>query len=143
MDSTTLLKLSGLGQVVYCFVQDHVMFSRASGWRNRDEIWSVVHDCEKGRYHLKIDGIAPLPLEEIHRRLVAEQEEADGEKSDVDFIHDVPAKLAKALTGFPHDQDMPAWAVMYSEFLSGQIKKAWDPIATFSADSLAGSATSD
>jgi hypothetical protein len=107
MDSTTLLKLSGLGQVVYCFVQDHVMFSRASGWRNRDEIWSVVHDCEKGRYHLKIDGIAPLPLEEIHRRLVAEQEEAGGEKSDVDFIHDVPSKLAKALTGFPHDQDMP------------------------------------
>ncbi len=55
-----LTKLSSMAEVVYCFVEDHVMFSRASGWKDGKFLWSVTHDREKGIYHLEIKGDAPL-----------------------------------------------------------------------------------
>jgi hypothetical protein len=102
-----LTKLSSMAEVVYCFVEDHVMFSRASGWKDGKFLWSVTHDCEKGNYHLEIKGDAPLSLKGIRAKLVSEQDEAGGEKADVDYVYDAPAELAKDLTGFRHDQGMP------------------------------------
>lgn len=107
LDEARLEKLSNLGEVVYCFVEDHVMFSRASNWKDGECLWSLTHDCEKGRYHLDVKGVPPASLREIKNRLVAEQDKEGGEKADVDLIYDVPAELAKAITGFRHDQDMP------------------------------------
>jgi hypothetical protein len=102
-----LAKLSCLGELVYCFVEDHVMFSCASGWKVGETAWSVTHDCEKGRFHLDITGNPPQALERIQDQLTAEQNASGGEKSDVDFIYDIPAELAKELTGFRHDRDIP------------------------------------
>jgi hypothetical protein len=56
---------------------------------------------------LEIDGDAPASLKPIHWNLVSRQDEAGGEQADVDYIYDAPAELAKALTGFRHDLDMP------------------------------------
>jgi hypothetical protein len=102
-----LSNLSRSGEVVCCFVEDHVMVSWASGWRDGNKVWSVVHDCEKGRFHLAIIGEAPPELKGIAERLTAEQRAAGGEKADVDYVYEVPAELAKELTGYRHDQDMP------------------------------------
>jgi len=101
----TLRRLSGMGEVVYCFVEDHVMFSQASGWKNGEFLWSVTHDCEKGIYHLDVKGAAPASLDKIHKKLISEQDAED--QADADYIYDTPAELAKSLTGFRHDQDMP------------------------------------
>ncbi|SRR6266481_2741589 len=103
----TLTELSSIAEVVYCFVEDHVMFSRASGWKDGEFLWSVTHDCEKGGYHLEIKGDAPLSLKSIHAKLISKQDASGGEKADVDYIYDTPAELAKDLTGFRHDQDTP------------------------------------
>jgi len=105
LEDGTLERLSNVGEVVYCFVEDHVMYSRASVWSNGKCLWSVTHDCEEGRYHLEINGTAPGILQEIKSRLVAQQDKAGGEEADVDYIYDSPAELAKAITGFRHDQD--------------------------------------
>jgi hypothetical protein len=94
-----------MGEVVYCFVEDHVMFSRVSGWKDGKFLWSVSHDCEKGKYHLEIKGDAPPSLKNIHANLVAEQDAE--QEADVDRIYEAPAELAKNLTGFRHDQDTP------------------------------------
>ena len=96
-----------MAEVVYCFVEDRVMFGRASGWKDGKFLWSVTHDCEKGKYHLEIKGDAPLSLKGIHAKLVSKQDAAGGEQADVDHIYDAPAELAKDLTGFRHDQDKP------------------------------------
>jgi hypothetical protein len=100
----TLSKLSSVGEVVYCFVEDHVMFSQASGWKDGKFFWSVTHDCEKGKYHLDIKGDAPPSLKDIHARLKSQQ---NAEDEDVDHVYDAPAELAKTLTGFRHDEGMP------------------------------------
>src|SRR5258707_13529452 len=49
VDDQVLAKLSTEGEVVSCFVEDHVMFSSASGWARGKQVWKVFHDCEKGR----------------------------------------------------------------------------------------------
>jgi len=107
MGDRELVRLSRSGEVVCCFVEDHVMVSWASGWSEGKKVWSVVHDCEKGRFHLDIKGLAPAELKGIAERLTAEQLAAGGEKADVDHVYDVPAELAKELTGYRHDQDLP------------------------------------
>jgi hypothetical protein len=107
MEDRELARLSRSGEVVYCFVEDHVMVSWASGWREGNKVWSVLHDCEKGLFHLDIKGEAPAELKGIAERLIAEQQAAGGEKADVDHVYDAPAELAKKLTGYRHDQDMP------------------------------------
>jgi hypothetical protein len=104
MEDRDLARLSRSGEVVCCFVEDHVMVSWASGWREGKKVWSVVHDCEKGRFHLGVEGKVPAALEGIAERLMAEQRAAGGEKADVDHVYDVPAELAKALTGYRHDE---------------------------------------
>ena len=72
------------------------------------QVWKIFHDCEEGRYHLDVSGNPPLT--EIRERLKQEQDAAGGEKADVDFIYDVPAEVAKSLTGFRHDQDIAGMA---------------------------------
>src|SRR6267142_3843621 len=69
IDERRLGRLSLLGEVIHCFVEDHVMFSSASGWLAGSSQWSVTHDCEKGRFHLQVDGQAPLNLVGIQERL--------------------------------------------------------------------------
>jgi hypothetical protein len=50
---------------------------------------------------------APADLAGIRKRLIEAQDADGGEEADVDHIYDVPAELAKILTGFRHDQDTP------------------------------------
>jgi hypothetical protein len=107
LEDRELARLSRSGEVVCCFVEDHVMVSWASGWRDGGKNWSVLHDPEKGLFHLDVQGEAPSELKGITVRLVAEQQAAGGEKADVDHVYDVPAELAKQLTGYRHDQDTP------------------------------------
>jgi len=105
IEDRELARLSRTGEVVACFAEDHVMVSWASGWREGKKVWSVTHDCEKGRFHLDVKGEAPAELKGIAERLITEQQAAGGEKADVDHVYDAPAELAKELTGYRHDQE--------------------------------------
>ncbi|HET8921564.1 MAG TPA: hypothetical protein VFN26_01060 [Candidatus Acidoferrum sp.] len=107
VEDQVLAKLSEDSDVVSCFVEDHVMFSSASGWARGKQVWKVFHDCEKGRYHLDVVGAAPAGLASIRKRLTDAQDANGGEEGDADYIYDIPAELTKALTGFRHDEDMP------------------------------------
>lgn len=102
-----LKELSSIGEVVLCFVEEHVMFSSAAGWRDGTCTWTVEHDAQKSVHHLDVKGEPPPAFDEIYSRLAQEQNEAGGKKAGVDFIFDVPIELAKALTGFVHSEDPP------------------------------------
>lgn len=105
VNDRALANLSAQGEVVSCYVEDHVMFSSASGWAYGKQIWKVFHNCDKGTDHLEVEGDAPAALADIRKRLTEKQEAAGGEKADVDFIYDIPVELAKTLTGFRHDEN--------------------------------------
>ena len=83
------------------------MFSSVTGWKAGDALWSVTHDCEKGKAHLEVEGPVPLQLAGIQNKLLADQAAEGGEEGEVDFLFDAPIQLAKELTGFRFDEDVP------------------------------------
>ncbi|HEU4886189.1 MAG TPA: hypothetical protein VFT45_28375 [Longimicrobium sp.] len=99
--------LSAGCKVVFCAVEEHVMSSLAACYVDGQVAWQVAHDSEKGTYHLDSRGDLPAEFDEIFHAAKHEQDLAGGEKADVDCIHDVPIDLAKAITGFRHDEKTP------------------------------------
>jgi len=93
--------------VVSCQVEEHVMFSSSSCHLNGSETWHVSHDAQENIYQLSSRGQLPPQFNAIHALLRQEQDDAGGDKADVDYIHDVPIALAKAVTSFRHDEDIP------------------------------------
>jgi hypothetical protein len=106
-EESTLKTLSGIGELVFAAVEEHVMYSTAAGYRDGERKWSVAHDAQKGITHLEADGELPDAFAAIRAAMLAEQEGAGGENADVDYLFDVPVNLAAELTGFRHDQDVP------------------------------------
>ncbi|HEX6373961.1 MAG TPA: hypothetical protein VF006_33845 [Longimicrobium sp.] len=98
--------LSAGCRVVFCQVEEHTMFSSAACYQDGRRVWHVAHDADKGIYHLETEGELPPEFEGIFRSMKSEQDQAGGEKADVDYIIDVPIELAKAIAGFRHDEDV-------------------------------------
>jgi hypothetical protein len=92
--------LSSGCEVIACFVEEHVMVSRAAGWKNGEQIWSVTHDAEEGDGHLGVEGEPPAGFVAIRDRLTKQQEEDGG----ADFIFNIPVDLAKEITGYSHER---------------------------------------
>jgi hypothetical protein len=105
-----LEKLSRTGEVLGCFVEDHVMCSSAAGWKNGKQVWRVAHNGEDDAVlHLETTGQLPAEFEPIREEQFAKQEREAASQDDlkVDHVYDIPAELAKKLTGFRHDQEIP------------------------------------
>ena len=90
--------------MVTCAVEEHIVASSASGWKNGAAIWSILHDSQRGMRHLDVTGDPPEQLNAIRTRLMDEQSADGGDEGDVDYIFDVPVEVALALTGFRHDE---------------------------------------
>jgi hypothetical protein len=92
-------RLSRGCEVVACFVEEHVMVSRAAAWRDGTQQWSVTHEAQEGQDHLDVEGELPAGFPMIQDRLTKQQE--DG----VDFIFNIPVDLAKEITGYSHEEN--------------------------------------
>lgn len=99
--------LSAESELIACQVEEHVMVSEAIGWSRGQEVWSIKHYSQRpeGIYHLETTGILPAVYVSVHDRLMAEQDRSGGRKSDVDYVFDIPLEVARAITGFKHDED--------------------------------------
>jgi hypothetical protein len=113
-----LKRLSVYGKVVSCYVEEHVMLSSASGWSGGKRLWRVEHyGGDKGMLHLETEGNLPNEFGSIRDKFFAQRESAGGADADVDYVYEIPAELARALTGFRHDQDMPGMEMQPYEVL--------------------------
>jgi len=117
-----LQTLSAGGELVTCFVEEHVMASAAAGWQDGRRLWSVTHDAQRGGDHLVAEGDLPPAYAAIRDRLLAKQREQDlakppssrhrqrksGDFSQMrcDYLFSIPVELAQALTGYTHDEDI-------------------------------------
>jgi hypothetical protein len=104
---TVLQRLSAGCEVVTGDVEEHVMVSVATGWKDGQSVWSVVHDAQRDMEHLETQGDLPAAFGGIRDKLLSKQQAAGGRKTDVDYIFDVPVELAQSLTGYRHDADIP------------------------------------
>ena len=113
-----LKRLSACGKVVSCYVEDQVMLSSASGWSWGKQLWRVEHfGGEKGMLHLETAGNLPNEFGGIRDKFLAQQESTGSAPGDEDYVCEVPAELARALTGFRHDQYMPGMGMQPYEVL--------------------------
>jgi len=105
-DEVLLARVSAGCEIVTCDVEEHVMFSAASGWKDGEERWSVFYDSQVGIEHLATKGELPAAFRSIADEARNEQDAAGGERAEVDFLFDVPLELARTLTRFRHDEEL-------------------------------------
>jgi len=96
-------------EVVTCDVDEQVMASGASSWKDGQKLWAVSHDARRGRADLKTEGILPPLFEVISTKLKSKQQQQAPDKDGhgVDYIFDIPVQLGETLTGFRHDRHIP------------------------------------
>jgi hypothetical protein len=101
--------LSRHGPAVACAIEEHVMYHEARGYGGGEETWRMTHDptTAHSRYHLAVTGQPPANFEAVHSKAVAQQDAEGGEDANVDFISEVPLKVAKSICGFRHDDAWP------------------------------------
>ncbi|MBC8134918.1 MAG: hypothetical protein H8F28_03410 [Fibrella sp.] len=95
-----LAQLSLDCEIVTCSVEEHVMFSQASLWKDGEEKWSLTHDAQQSITHLDSIGELPGVFVPLFKAAQYEQQMTD----DVDFFFDIPVNAAKAMIGFRYDE---------------------------------------
>ena len=87
------------GEVIICDVEEHVMFVAVAAFKNGTMSWRIVHDAQQANDHLLVEGEPPESLARIQTEQVARV----SEDREVDFIFDIPVRIAQELVGFRHD----------------------------------------
>jgi hypothetical protein len=122
-------------EVIICIVEEHVMCSEASCWRDGRRLWRVSHDSVSGIEHIETEGEPPPAFATIRDRLAAEQQAAGGKKAGVDYYFDIPVELAKSFTGYDSDHDMPGLeGDAFEVLVSAQSKRESTNGGSFASD---------
>lgn len=88
------------GEVIVCDVEEHVMFSSVAAFKDGTMSWRIAHDAQQANDHLLVEGRPPTSL----GRIQAEQFARVSEDREVDFIFEIPIRVAQELVGFRHDE---------------------------------------
>lgn len=126
-----LQRLATGAEVVLCTVDEQSRCSAASGWKNGQEIWSVIRDPEKNAEEVIATGKLPRPYPSVVKELRAQQQAEVGMISRVDYLFETPVELAKALVGYRYDREIPGVTGAQFEVLAvrkkaGRYFMRWD-----------------
>lgn len=110
---------AGEHEVVLCQVEEHVMASSAELWKGGKRTWWVSHRGENGPKGLETQGELPQCFASIRENMEAAQRAEGGDDADVDYIFEIPLKIAQALVGFKHDENYESVVAGKFAVLSG------------------------
>jgi hypothetical protein len=100
------LRSLSLGEdVLLCQVEEHVMASSAEMWSDGKRKWWLSHEGEDGPKGLSTDGDLPESFPAIRKAMEQSQLAAGGNEAEVDYIFEIPLKVAQSIVGFKHDED--------------------------------------
>jgi len=91
-------------EVLLCLVEEHVMASSSELWRGGTRAWRISHEGEDGPKGLAAEGDLPDCFGSIRRDMEDAQRAAGGEAAGVDYIFEIPLRVAQTLVGFKHDE---------------------------------------
>src|SRR5262245_18166943 len=103
--SEQLGALSREQDLLVCLVVEHVMASSAEFWSGGTRSWWVSHEGEHGPKGLSTEGHLPEPVSSIRREMEEAQRADGGDNAGVDYIFEIPLKVAQSIVGFKHDED--------------------------------------
>ncbi len=82
------------------------MSSSCSSWKDGKELWNVKHEGDKALDDIRVSGNPPNDLAAIQREYSFKQnQENKNDPNRVDWMFEVPLRLAKQIVGFKHDED--------------------------------------
>ncbi|HEY6925701.1 MAG TPA: hypothetical protein VI653_19630 [Steroidobacteraceae bacterium] len=81
------------------------MASSSEMWSQGKRKWWLSHEGDAGPKGLATNGDLPEPFPAVRKEMELAQLEAGGDHAGVDYIFEIPLKLAEALVGFKHDGD--------------------------------------
>lgn len=96
--------LSADKDVLLCMVEEHVMASSSELWSRGTRKWWLSHEGEDGPHGLETDGELPESFPAIREEMEKQQRDEGGDEADVDYIFEIPLKVARLLVGFKHDE---------------------------------------
>lgn len=102
-----LRNISSDQDVLVCLVEEHVMASSAEMWFGGQRKWWISHEGEDGPSGLSTDGDLPECFSPIRSEMEEAQRAEGGDEADVDYMFEVPLKVAQSLSGFKHDENCP------------------------------------
>jgi hypothetical protein len=88
-----------------CQVEEHVMASSAELWYGGRRRWRVSHEGEDGPKGLDTEGELPGCFASIRDEMENAQQAEGGDDAGVDYLFEIPLKVAQVLVGFKHDED--------------------------------------
>jgi hypothetical protein len=74
-------------------------------WSDGKRKWWLSHEGENGPKGLSTDGELPESFPAIRKAMEQSQLAAGGDAADVDYIFEIPLKVAQSLVGFKHDEE--------------------------------------
>jgi hypothetical protein len=80
------------------------MYCSAELWRGGTEVWRIEHDSQQGMLHIQASGALPDGYSAIENEFAGKQRDAGGERSDTDYIFEIPLQVARSIVGFKHDE---------------------------------------
>lgn len=93
--------------VLLCLVEEHVMASSCEMWSGGKRKWWLSHEGENGPRGLSAEGELPETFPAIRGEMEQLQAAEGGDEAGVDYIFEIPLKVAQALVGFKHDEECP------------------------------------
>jgi hypothetical protein len=99
-----LARLSTDHEVLLCLVEEHVMASSSELWSGGKRKWWISHEGENGPKGLFVDGDLPEAFPAIRKEMEELQRAEGGDAAGVDYIFEIPLKVAQSLVGFKHDE---------------------------------------
>jgi len=117
-------RLSAGCEVLTCTVEEHVMFSEATGWRDGHRLWLVTHrgDDDTTKKTVSEEGTLPSEYSAIRERFFRQQEAENAADAEVDFLFEIPVVLVQTFTGFKHDEASPVFEANGFELLESSKK---------------------
>jgi len=109
ISAPVLERVSAGCEVLTYTVEEHVMFSEATGWQNGKRLWRVTHKGEDGPKGILAEGTLPAEYTSIRDNYISRQDSEGGEEADVDFLFEIPVVLAQTFVGYKHDEESPAF----------------------------------
>lgn len=131
-------ELSAEHDVLVLQVEEHVMYIALAYWRGGKCLWDVTHNGQEGVYHLEADGDLPAEFDALREEYTAKQDAEGGEEAGVDYLAEVPAELARRITGFRYNFSYPAGEAPEFE----ELEYAGDADESSGADTAGGSGDS-
>jgi hypothetical protein len=102
-----LSSISSECDVLLCLVEEHVMASSSEFWSGGERRWWISQEGEDGPKGLSSDGELPDNFPTTKADMEKAQLAEGGDDAEVDYIFEIPLKVAQSLVGFKHDEDCP------------------------------------